>query len=85
MVKLRDFLKAFFFVQLGACTGRVLMQYLDYRMNPVKYMVQSAPWYTASLITVLLTAITAGLTALAWWLVARKLRKKGEYHGDTHS
>ena len=77
MVKLRDFLKAFFFVQLGACSGRVLMQYIDYCRFPEKYMIQSAPWYTASLITVLLTAVTAGLTALAWWLVARKLRKEG--------
>ena len=77
MEKVKNYLKVFFFVQLGACCGRVLMQYLDYRLNPGKYMVMSAPWYTASLLTVLLTCITAGLTALAWWLVARKLRKKG--------
>ena len=78
MEQTHKFLKIFFFVQLGACAGRVLAQYLHYVRYPGIYELQSAPWYTGITLTLLLTAVTAGLTALAWWLVGQKLKKQGQ-------
>lgn len=72
MKKLEKFLKAFLFVQLGACAGRILAQYLDYKLHPGIYLIQSAPWYTRSLVTLLLTGVTAGFTAIAYFIVRHK-------------
>lgn len=79
------FLKIFFFVQLGGCAGRVLARYLDYVNHPGLYAAQSAPWYAGITLTLVLTAVTAGLTALAWWLVRRRLKKRQENSQDSQS
>ena len=76
MEALKRFLKIFFFVQLGFCCGRVLQQYLDYVRFPERYMMQSAPWYTGILLSILFTAVTASLTGIAWWSVSAVLRKR---------
>ena len=76
MKKLRIFLKLFIFGQLGSCVGRVMFDYIDYVRNPAIYEIQSAPWYTGSLITVILTAITAAITWGAYILVGRVIKKR---------
>ena len=76
MKKVRLFLKLFFFAQLGACVGRVVVNCIDYLQHPAIYEIQSAPWYTASLITALLTAVTAAITAVAYILIGRIIRKR---------
>ena len=83
MEKLHTYLKVFLFVQLGGCLGRVLAQYGDYRMHPDVYMLYSAPWYTGILITLLLTAITVTLTAIAYFAVGHILKKRAERSTDT--
>ena len=76
MKKLHVFLKVFIFVQLGACVGRVLANYVDYVQHPALYQFQSAPWYTQSLITVALTAITVTITAVAYFVVGHVIKKR---------
>ena len=82
MKELHRFLKVFIFVQLGACSGRVLTRYLDYINHPARYAMQSAPWYDSLLLTVLLTAITVTLTAIAYFTVGRILKKRGEEQAE---
>ena len=76
MKQLHKFLKAFIFVQLGACCGRVLAKYLDFVNHPEVYAYYSAPWYTGIAITVLLTAITLLLTAIAYFVVGHIIKKR---------
>lgn len=76
MKKLHVFLKVFIFVQLGACVGRVLANYCDYVQHPALYEIQSAPWYTGSLITVILTAITVTVTTAAYFIVGGVIKKR---------
>lgn len=76
MKKLHVFLKVFIFVQLGACVGRVLANYYDYVQHPAIYEVWSAPWYTRSLITVILMAITVTITTVAYFIVGRVIKKR---------
>ena len=76
MKKLHVFLKVFIFVQLGACVGRVLVDYIDYVQHPLLYATWSAPWYTQSLITVALTAITVTITAVVYFAVSRVIKKR---------
>ena len=76
MKKLHTFLKVFIFVQLGACVGRVLANYVDYVRHPLLYQTWSAPWYTGSLIAVILTAITVTITTVAYFIVGRVIKKR---------
>jgi len=74
----RDFLKVFFFVQLGGFVGEALRTYINYRNNIELYRTYSAPWYAPILVAGGLTAVTLVLTSVAFWLVDRKLKKSGE-------
>ena len=76
MKKLHQFLKVFIFVQLGACVGRVFVNYYDYVQHPLVYEVWSAPWYTGSLLTVALTAVAVTITAVAYFIVRHMIKKK---------
>ncbi len=76
MKGLHKFLKVFIFVQLGACTGDVLRQYLHYVNHQEMYITWSAPWYTGIQLTVAFTAFTVALTTLAYFLVGRMLRRR---------
>ena len=78
MKELHKFLKVFIFVQLGACTGRVLAQYLDYVKHPGLYAMQSAPWYTGIEITLILNAAIISVATVAYILVGRSIRKGEE-------
>ena len=76
MKKARAFLKVFIFVQLGACLGRFLWQYIDYKRNPVLYEINSAPWYTGPLVTAVFTAVTVTLTLAAYLILGAVIRKR---------
>ncbi len=76
MKKLHVFLRVFIFVQLGFCAGRVLVNYIDYVQHPLMYATWSAPWYTGSLITVILTAITVAITTAAYFIVGHAIKKR---------
>lgn len=67
----KKFLKVFFFVQLGACVGDLLRSALRYD----KYLT-SAPLWVHFLPTLVLTAVSLMLTAIAYALVCRAIRKK---------
>ena len=67
----KKFLKVFFFVQLGACAGDLIRSALRYE----KYLT-SAPLWVQLLPTLVLTAISLTLTAIAYALVCRAIRKK---------
>ena len=73
---LRDFLKVFFFVQLGGFVGEALKTYINYRDNIELYRTYSAPWYAPILVAGGLTAVTLVLTSAAFWIVDHKLKKK---------
>ena len=77
MKKLEGFLKVFIFVQLGACAGRCLWRYVDYCLHPMIYAIQSAPWYLDCIVVLLLTAVTVGITLLAYLIVRHKNRFAG--------
>lgn len=75
MKKLETFLKVFIFVQLGACAGRILYRYIDYCLRPLHYAIMSAPWYTDCIVNLVLTAITAGITAIVYGIVRHKNKR----------
>ena len=75
MNQLHKFLKAFIFVQLGSCFGRVLIKYLDFVMNPEVYAYYSAPWYTDIVVTLILTAITVLITTITYFIVGHLIKK----------
>ena len=71
MYKAKKFLKVFFFVQLGACAGDMLRSAWCY-----KNYLTSAPLWMQFLPTLILTAISLTLTAVAYALVCRAIRRK---------
>jgi len=73
---LHKFLRVFIWVQLGACSGRVLQKYLHFVNHPEVYASYSAPWYTGITVTVLFTAITVLLTTIAYFVVGRIIKKR---------
>ena len=76
MERIRTFLKVFLFVQLGACLGRALWLFIDYKCRPMVYEAQSAPWYTGALVTAAFTAATAVLTLAAYLILGHIMRKR---------
>ena len=82
MKELHKFLKVFIFVQLGACSGRVLQKYLDFIKHPELYASYSAPWYTGITLTVILTAITVLITAIAYFVVGHIIKKRNKEQTD---
>ena len=76
MKKTHQFFKVFIFVQLGACFGRILAKYIDYVKHPKVYEMQSAPWYTSIVITVILTIITVTITTIAYFIVGYFSKKR---------
>ena len=60
---------------LGAFIGHSLYLTLDYHARPALYAMNSAPWYTAILVTGVLTALIALTLLFAKWIV-QYLRKK---------
>lgn len=85
MKQLHVFLKCFIFVELGSCVARSLGDYLDYLRYPELYAMRSAPWYTGILIRVSLTAIVIALTAIAYFVVGRVLKKREKKAADAGS
>ena len=82
MKQLHKFLKIFIFLQLGSCCGRVLQMYLDFLNYPEIYAYNSAPWYTGITITVIFTAITVLITAIAYFVIGHILKKKAQKETD---
>ena len=82
MKGLHKFLKVFIWVQLGACSGRVLQKYLDFVNHPEVYAHYSAPWYTGITITVILTAITVLITTAAYFVVGHIIKKREQNETD---
>ena len=78
MKELHKFLKAFIFVQLGACTARVIERYVDYIKYPELYAAQSAPWYSGIMLTVLLSAAAILITTIAFFVVGYLLKKRSD-------
>lgn len=76
MKELHTFLKNFILVQLGACSGRILAKYLDYKKHPDLYAMQSAPWYYSILFTMMLTAVMVTLTVIAYFIVGHIIKKR---------
>ena len=82
MKQLRNFLKIFIFLQLGTCCGRVLQRYLDFVKHPELYPYYSAPWYTGITITVILTATTVLITAIAYFGVGHIIKKREQNRSE---
>lgn len=76
MKKARQFLKCFILIELGSCFGKSLFQWMHYRNYPKYYALRSAPWYMEILVSVLVTAVVVLLSALAYWLLGRKIKKQ---------
>ena len=85
MKQLHVFLKCFIFVELGSCVARSVADYVDYLRYPNLYAIQSAPWYTGTMIRVILTAITVTITAIAYFAVGRVLKKRSLEAKDADS
>jgi len=77
MKELHKFLKVFIFVQLGACSGRLLAKYIDYVKHPQIYAMRSIPWYYDMLVSLALTAIIVSVTLIAYILVGKVIKKRG--------
>lgn len=73
MIELHKFLKVFIFVQLGSCSAHVVKKYLDFVNNPELYAAH--PWYYSITLTIILTAITVSITAIAYFIVGHIIKK----------
>ncbi len=82
MKQFHKFLKLFIFAQLGTCLGRVLHRYLDFVNHPGLYTMQSAPWYTGIILTVILTAVTVTITTIAYFVVGHVIKKRQQEQSD---
>lgn len=72
---IRDFLKTFIFVELGAGTARCFAEYFEYQ----KYkgtILTSAPWYTGIVVTMILTAIVVAVSFIIWLILGYIIKKK---------
>lgn len=74
MKKIHRFLKVFIFVQLGWCAGRVLIKYLDYMENPGIYEMLPDPWYYGVIPTIIFTAATVTITAIAFFVIGHLIK-----------
>lgn len=75
MKKLHRLLELLIFAQIGIFLVCAAARYLDYVRHPEVYAAQSAPWYTSILLTLALTAVTAGITAAAYFAVGQRLKR----------
>ena len=76
MKELHKFLRVFIFVQLGSCVGRAGRRYIDYMRYPDIYEMQSAPWYSGLMFTLILTAIMVTITTIAYFVVGNIIKKR---------
>lgn len=73
--KVRDFVKTFIFVELGAGTARSIMEYFEYR----KYgHLTSAPWYVGVVGTMLVTAVVIAVSFLIWLILGYMIKRQNE-------
>lgn len=73
MKKLYNILSVALGIDFGILIGVSFCRFMDYKRNPAKYMVMSAPWYTSIQIHAFFTfAIALGLI-IAMIIVAKKL------------
>ena len=80
--KVRNFLKCFIFVDLGAFVGKSIAVFIDYNKHPGIYAMRSAPWYTEILARGLATAIIVLLAWIAYILIGRKIRRNEAMHTE---
>lgn len=76
--KIRSFLKAFIFVDIGGFVGKSLFVFYHYKRYPGFYAMQSAPWYTEILATALVTAIIVTITLIAYIVLGYIIKKSAQ-------
>ena len=66
------------FVMIGFCIGHAAWNFWDYTARPGLYAMQSAPWYTSSLVICGMAAILAALLLILRFALLRyeKSRKQ---------
>lgn len=78
MKKLYQFLKLFFFANLGSFLGKVMYEAIWYRNHPEYYALTSAPWYTNILVYGVCALGIAVILGIILWLLKRKLDQNQE-------
>jgi hypothetical protein len=58
---------------VGVFIGHTIFKYIDYRNNPQRYIIQSAPWYTS---VIIYGAVTLSIIFFVFFLKIFFLRKK---------
>lgn len=61
----------------GVWLGRTLYTYVDYRLHPRLYAMNSAPWYTGPQVGAILTVIIECLLLCVKIFVKRRLKRQG--------
>ena len=79
MKELHKFLKAFIFVQLGACSADIIKKYLHFVNNPGWY---SEPWYYGIRLTLIISAVAVIITTIAYFVVGRIIKKREQTKAD---
>ncbi len=67
---------------VGLLIGSSVLKYMDYRDNPVKYEIQSAPWYTGILIGGVLIAVLLVLFIVVKLIALHGLKKTESESGN---
>ncbi len=67
---------------VGLLIGSSVLKYMDYRDNPVKYEIQSAPWYTGILIGGVLIAVLLVLFIVVKLIALHGLNKTESESGN---
>lgn len=74
--KVREFLKCFIFVDLGAAVGRSIAMYSHYKKYPKFYGMQSSPWYTELVARLLVTALVVAVAFTAYVIIGRIIKTR---------
>ena len=67
-------IKTFLWCLAGVFIGRGIYQFIDYKMNPAKYEVQSAPWYTGLLVQGVITAIVVVCCLIVIFILKKRAK-----------
>ena len=73
--KIRNFIKIFIGVDVGALIGKSLFVWWDYKNNPGLYALYSAPWYV-EIIAYAVVTFAVALVLLAVYLCLGLVMKK---------
>lgn len=76
LTKLNNLLNTIMGASVGVFIGHILFAYFDYHNHLDLYAIQSAPWYTSTIIYGTVTASVLLIAIVLKFIVKKKLKSK---------